>query len=197
MRCFGVNNDVLQFVFVLSCFRFSGSIHRHHPRVANPGSYRHELQSRPRIITNITRVKNDSNELKRAQEIPAVERRPGFGKHPFSVQHCSIRMMNRSSTLVHDHNLISWHAYSRICADEATHAGTIKLKKQESVILQPLTARCEPRLSPCVCDHLICSQAILIGYSIITTQVLSFHARPANYSIQQPVCYFARGGKVS
>ena len=27
--------------------------------------------------------------------------------------------------------------------------------KKKSVILQPLTARCEPRLSPCVCDSLI------------------------------------------
>ena len=44
------------------------------------------------------RVKNDSNELTRAQDISAVGRRAGFGKLPSSVKHWSIRMMHRAST---------------------------------------------------------------------------------------------------
>ena len=36
---------------------------------------------------SLARVKNDSYELKRAQDIPAVGRRAGFEKHPSSVKH--------------------------------------------------------------------------------------------------------------
>ena len=94
---------------------------------------------------------------KRAQKssrYPSRRVAAGFGKHPSSVQHWSIRMVHRASThciwpqpdsLAYTfHDMWGW---SNTCRH--------KQNEKKTIILHALTARWESRLSPCVCDSLI------------------------------------------